>query len=150
MLHSRRLMKKEVFIAILFGLVIGFVIVFGVVTARTALNKHQETVGQSADTPTPSPTAEASVPTTISITDPQDEAVVNSDTVTLRGTSPANANIVISSEKSTVMKTADSDGSFSLDLKLVSGVNEIRTTAFSQSGDRSDATITIVFSTADF
>lgn len=145
-------MRKELFVAIALGFGIGIVVVFGIITARSALRKHNLVTNNGATSstlsPTPSPAAAAT--TVLTITDPQDGEVVTTDRVGLRGKTSPGANIVISTEKAEVLVAADDSGSFSSDVSLLSGANDIQIVSFGASGDRSEMTMTIVYSTADF
>lgn len=145
-------MRKELFVAIALGFGIGLVVVFGIITARSALRKHNLVTNNGATSstlsPTPSPAAAAT--TVLTITDPQDGEVVTTDKVMLRGKTSPGANIVISTEKADVLVTADDSGSFSSDVSLLSGANDIQVVSFGSSGDRSEMAMTIVYSTADF
>lgn len=145
-------MRKELFVAIALGFGIGLVIVFGIVTARSALRKHIVVTNNGANSstvsPTPSPAAAAT--NALTITNPQDGEVVTTDKVTLRGKTSPGANVIISTEKADALIAADDSGSFSSDISVVSGANDIRIVSFDASGDRSEMTMTIVYSTADF
>lgn len=145
-------MRKELFVAIALGFGIGLVVVFGIVTARSALRKHNVVTNNGATSstisPTPSPAAAAT--NALTITDPQDGEVVTTDKVTLRGKTTPGANIVISTEKADVLATADNSGSFSSDISFLSGANDIRIVSFGTSGDRSETQLIVVYSTADF
>lgn len=143
-------MRKEIFIAIVFGFIIGIVIVFGVITARSALHTRQGNSPDQDNSSTVSPTPSPAPDLSISITEPGDGAVVDSDKLTLRGMSVPKSTIVISGEKGDMITAADDSGSYTQDVPLVSGANEIRAVSFTPSGERSEATITVVFSTADF
>lgn len=145
-------MRKEILVAIVLGFGIGLVVVFGILTARTALEEHQGTNRDGASSPlspTPTPVA-ATITNTLTITDPQDGAVTQNAKITIRGTTSADASIVLSTEKGDVIVTADNTGSFSQDVELVNGVNDIQVVSFSKSQERSDAHLTVVYSTADF
>ena len=145
-------MRKELFVAIVLGFGIGLVIVFGIITARSALRKHNIVTknGATSSTISPNPSPTAAATNVLTITDPQDGEVVTTDKVTLRGKTSPGANIVISTEKADVLAAADDSGSFSSDVSFLSGANDIQVVSFRASQGRSEMTMTIVYSTADF
>lgn len=145
-------MRKELFVAIVLGFGIGLVVVFGIITARSALRKHNAVTnnGTTSSTISPTPSVIAAATNALTIMDPQDGEVVMTDKVTLRGKTSPGANIVISTEKTDVLTAADDSGSFSSDVSLLSGANDIQVVSFNTSGDRSDTQLTVVYSTADF
>lgn len=145
-------MRKELFVAIALGFGIGLVVVFGIITARSALRKHIVVTnnGATSSTVSPTPSSAAAATNALTITNPQDGEVVTTDKVTLRGKTSPGANVIISTEKADALIAADNSGSFSSDISVVSGANDIRIVSFDASGDRSEMTMTIVYSTADF
>lgn len=144
-------MKKEILVAIVFGFVVGLIIVFGVITARTALREHQPATNADSKTSTPSPAPTQGVELhQVSVTDPVDGTVVNADTVTLRGKTSPGSNVVISTENGHHITAADSSGSFAQEIALVSGANDMTVVSFSPKEERAETAVIIVFSTAAF
>lgn len=147
-------MRKEVVIAILLGFSIGLLIVFGIITARSALQKQSQTSPiTTTSTATSQPgNADDSQKLThqLTIHDPVDNQVVSSDRVTIRGLTSAKSTVVIVAEEAEFITIADEMGNFSQEISLVSGANEIDISAFSPAEEKVDTLLTIVYTTYDF
>lgn len=137
-------MKKEVILAIVIGFSLGLVITFGIYTARQALNRHQ-----SAN-PSPSPqSAPAATPVhSLTLTAPEDEAVLSQPTATVSGMTTANALVTLFTESEELLVYADAGGKFSAPITLVGGANDITVTAITPDGLTATAQLTLIYSTA--
>lgn len=132
-------MRKEVLIAIILGAALGLIIAFGVWRANLALAPKRQAV-QTQATPTPEAFA-------LTISSPENEAVVGRDSITVQGTTKAGVNLVILYENGEILTTAQEDGSFEADIKLIAGANSITVTAFDEEGESVEKTLTVVYST---
>lgn len=151
-------MKKEVFLAITIGFVLGLIITFGIWTANKSLKNLPQT--KTVATATPAPTQPStsgnpnpqptSTPNTsgLIISQPVDEALVSTDTITLTGKAAASATIVVFAETGEQITTADSTGNFTTSVKLEGGYNQIKVTAFDNNGNMSSQSLLVTYSTS--
>jgi Glucodextranase, domain B len=143
-------MKKEVFLAVLVGFVLGLLITFGVWTANRSLKPNvRPNIASSLPTPLPSPVSQESSPSVVnlSITSPADETLTGTDTITLSGKTSPGAAVAVTYEGGEEILTADTTGAFSTDIKLEGGYNRITATAFDQNGNQNSQEILVTYST---
>ena len=144
-------MKKEVFLAISIGFVLGLLITFGIWTA----NKNLKPVPSSltdriSPTPLPSPVpgTPSAASVTLTITSPkQDELLTNSNQLTLSGQTQAGNTVAVLHESGQKLLTADSSGNFSLDLTLEGGYNRLNIISFDSAGNSASRELLITYST---
>jgi hypothetical protein len=152
-------MKKEVFLAIAIGFALGLVITFGIWTANKSLanmNKSDESTpsGEISNTdsqpsPTAVPNATASNTTSmLAITAPDDEAFSTINSITVSGKTTPGATVVLTYEGDELVMLADSSGIFSAVVDLIAGYNQITATAFDNTGQTANQTITVTYSSA--
>lgn len=135
-------MRKEVVWAIVAGILFGLVIAFGVVRVNSTLKPKGEST-------TPSPTPESAVSEfKITLNKPEPEDVITQDSVAVSGITKPNALIAISGEKGDYILKSDEKGLFEEEINLISGVNQIRITAFDPAGAQSIEKVLVVFSSA--
>ncbi len=140
-------MRKEVVFAIIIGLVLGLVILYGVQLA----NKSAEQAANVSTTPTPEETTTLTPTPTISglmIISPMDHVIVNTSSVKITGKTAPGATIAAYSSEDDALVTADKDGSFSIDLKLTGGENIIKLTSLNPDQKTESIQFSIVYSTA--
>lgn len=146
-------MRKEMSVAILLGFGIGLLVVFGVITAQTALKQHPQGARSEQESGTPAtpaaPKTSASAHS-IALTQPQDGQVFSDSGASVAGSTSPLSHVVITTEQDQFFVDADSEGKFSQSVTLVSGENEIHIVSFSPSGDRAELIISVVYTTADF
>lgn len=146
-------MKKEVFLAITIGFVLGLIITFGIWTANKSL-KGLSSQKQIAQSPTPSP--KTVTPTTqplanalpLSITTPDDESVTNTPKTTLSGMTLPNSVVAMTFEGGEQILESDSTGNFSIDIDLEGGYNHIQVTVFDKTGNSTSQTLIVTYTTA--
>ena len=139
-------MRKEVVFAIIIGLVLGLVILYGV---QLANNSARQAANTSA-TPTPEETL-TPTPTPISglmVAYPNDHAVVNIATIKIVGKADPGATVAIYSTEDDNLVAADKDGNFESDLKLTGGENIITLTSLKPDQTSESTQLSIVYSTA--
>lgn len=143
-----RIMKKEVLIAIALGLIVGLVITVGMYRARTAV---QTAIPGSTFEPVQVPSTQA--PTVLDATplealrilEPNDEFLATEESLRISGTTYANiALAVLHNDKEYVTKT-DSQGNFSLTIKLDNGSNIFKIRALPQNQDPLEVIRTVVY-----
>lgn len=146
-------MKKEVFLAIAIGFALGLVITFGIWTANKSLKNLPKptpsptVAAQSEGNPSPTPSNQVTN-NQLTITSPEDESLVSSPKITVKGTTSPSAIVTISWEDDQTIVTADANGAFSTNIELVGGYNTIKVTSFDKIGTPSEQTLTVTYSTA--
>lgn len=141
-------MRKEVLIAIIIGFGLGLVITFGIWTANRALKG-------APSTPAPSKEEEAITPTSapqefsLIITSPEDESISTQEKIEVAGKTTPDITVVILYQEGEKIIQADSQGSFSSEITLVGGANQIEITAYDQDGNEVSKIINVVYSTAE-
>lgn len=140
-------MRKEVLIAVILGLLFGSIITYGIYQAnRTA--KEVTTDTSSASGPkigdvTPTPTA------LLTVISPVNGQVFATDSAVISGTVRPDTSVVILTELTEYLVTPETSGSFSQEIELTSGVNQIDITAINTvDGSRQDETLDIVYTTS--
>lgn len=147
-------MKKEVFLAIFIGFILGLVITFGIWTANKSLqkmaNQPDNTVADASIETSPTPIPDNPISNTISLTisTPEDEFLTNSNTLKVTGKTLANAVVAIMSETGEVLVQADINGLFSADVSLEGGYNLITVTATDDKGNSSTQSLTVTYTTS--
>lgn len=136
-------MRKEVILAIIIGIILGAVVLYGLKIAnQTVESTKSENAAPSptvAQTPTPTPVDFLTIDT------PNDHAVVFTPTVTIKGhTKPDNA-IAITSESTDDIIQSDTQGAFTTDLQLIGGENVITATIVLPNGNTLSKTLTIIY-----
>ena len=138
-------MRKEIVIVIIFGILIGSIIAYGIYTAKSALkNKTLESVAvgnQSQQQDTQSEHA-------LQITEPEDNTVVEQEKIKLSGTTSPNSIITLIAAENEYLLTADADGNFSVEVPLVGGANNLKISSFAADGRKAETTLALVYSTA--
>lgn len=144
------LMRKEVIFAILIGLILGFVILYGVQLAnRSAQNAASISITPTQSvSPSTTPSVTQAIPR-LTITQPTNHSVVNTATITIAGKSVPGSDIALLSEEDDTLTTADASGNFSGELKLAGGQNIIIITALSPDKTFDETTLTIIYTTAN-
>lgn len=137
-------MKKELILAILIGLSVGLVIVFGVYRTRTIFTPRgqQERLEVS---PVPSPSAE--VLSNLVVHSPVDESIQEAPDVTIAGSTNANDFVVIMVNNESFITTADKSGNFSISAVLEAGGNIIQVNSINENGDVTTQELTVIYTT---
>ena len=139
-------MRKEVIFAIIIGLALGGVILYGLQLANRSAKEAASAAGTpSAQVAPANPTP--AVESRLTLSEPLDHAVVNTATIKIRGkTLPASA-IAIESEDDDVLLTVDSSGNFSTDFALTGGENLIKVSVLLPDKKTETIEISVVYST---
>jgi len=142
-------MRKEIIFAIILGLILGGIILYGLRLANQA-TKDLNLTPQTTPTPEVQSTNSQTSPETkdtLTISYPQDNSVSSTEKITLTGSGPANANLAIIAENYQEFIQTDDQGNFSQEINLVGGENEISVSLVNQ-GKLETKQITIIYTTA--
>lgn len=144
-------MKKEVIWVIVTAFGLGLIITYGVLTARKALEKQKQAPpSEVTEEVSPAPTSESTLPPlSLTIYQPEDEAVVDEPTILLKGKTASNAVIAILTEEDELILEADDEGNFETEIDLVDGVNEIIISAFDEEANEVSQTLNLVYTEAE-
>ncbi len=138
-------MRKEVLFAIILGLILGVVIIYGIQIA----NRSAKELAKTALTPTPTQEIQPNTPVQLlTITSPQDHSVNFTDTVIITGTTKPNSEIIIINVEEEILTKADSVGLFSAKVKLTGGENIITISSLSPDQKQETIELTVTYTTA--
>jgi hypothetical protein len=144
-------MKKEVFLAISMGFVLGLIITFGIWTANKSLKQSSPSTAISAS---PSPAISVSPTATpqpgnlsLVITAPENEALTASSTLTVTGKTSPNTTVALVYDLGDQIIQSDANGNFTTDITLEGGFNTISVTAFDTKGNQSTQSLTVTYTT---
>ena len=137
-------MRKEIILAIILGIILGGVIIFGINLANksaTTSLPNQALPEQNLDEATPTPT--------LQIISPENNSVSFQDTLTLTGQTLANAWIAIIWEDSETITQSNESGNWQQEISLVGGENIIKITATDGADYQESMNLTIIYTTAN-
>ena len=147
-------MIKELLLAILLGALLGFGITGGYYAYKNSQTK-KPIINQQSPTPdisqSPSPVTQEINSTTneLTIISPDNEAVINTPVVTLKGTTSANSLIVVQSTIKSYTTQADDNGNFSLaNVELEGGINLLQISSFDSNDSQSEVELYVTYSSA--
>jgi len=138
-------MRKEVIIAILSGLSLGLIVVFGVRTARHSLEK----LPSAKPTPLAVNSQNSLTDHTIFLTKPEPDEIVSDSKVNIIGTTTPGSMVTAIAEADEAAAIADDTGAFSTALSLSGGPNIINIQSFAPNGTEAKVNFTVVVSSAD-
>lgn len=145
-------MKKEKlilsFVAALVGILVAGIAFYFYQSTKEISIPDINTSEEKESTPTPSPTPNEKEE--ITITEPNDEAVVDQKTITIKGKTVKDSVILISSTSNSVLTATSANGEFSAEFDLDDGVNVIHFTVFLPDGKEKSIVRTITYSTESF
>jgi len=141
-------MRKEVILAVIIGVILGGVILYGINLANTSSSKiNQGNTETEKGTSKVTPSSSKKPDNLISILFPPNNSVVTEAQLTLKGTTKPNVNIAIISESDDILTTSDKSGNFSEAINLISGENIITITIVDDKQATSSSTITVIRTT---
>ena len=132
-------MRKEVWLAIIGGIVLGLVIGFGVYRINFAFKKG----GPPQGSPTPSPNNQSG----LTIAKPNYDDVITSLPLKISGIASKDSWTVISTDTNDYVTKADDKGIFEKEIDLVGGVNQIIVSSITQDKNVSSQELRLVYST---
>lgn len=137
-------MRKEIIFALLAGITFGLVIAFGIWKTNSNQNSNQEEMQKASSTANPNP----QTPTAggLTILKPEENEVIGSNSTTIEGVTEPESKIVISTEDQDLLIESDKDGGFSINIPLISGLNEIIVTSFLKDNKTETVKLPIVYS----
>ena len=138
--------------AIGFGSLIGALLVGGIWTANNAIKSQPVSLisAEPVVSSIPEGSSSPSAPTKtlpLTIITPTDLSLVTSNATIVEGKTSAYSNLIIQTESGDYYFRSDSQGTFSKEIKLVSGSNDITISVLSDIGDLVQKTVTVVYST---
>lgn len=144
-------MKKEVFAAIILGCLVGILVVGGVWTANNALKNRPSSLISAEPTsdigPSENPAGLAGSAIPLVLVSPQDLSLLTTSTVQVEGKTQPSTNLIIQTETNTYFVRSGPDGTFSKEVGLTSGSNDVTVTAVVDSGEMAQKTVAVVYST---
>jgi hypothetical protein len=135
-------MKKELFLAILIGLLVGLVIVFGVYRTKIIFTPKNKSSTLEAS---PSPEASADIISNLVIHSPLNESIQEKEDVTIAGSTNHNEFVVILVNEEEFVTTADESGNFSISAQLETGSNIIEINSINEDGKLTTEELTVIY-----
>ena len=148
-------MIKELSLAVIFGLLIGFGLTgtFYFVKKSNSQNNHLPNivtptdVPQNLDDPSLSPTSTPNTNPNLEITSPQNNDIINTSKTTLEGNTTPDSLIIITTPLKNYNLNTNASGKFSQSIDLEPGYNAINVTAIDQNDQENHIEIFLTYST---
>lgn len=131
-------MRKEVWFAIVGGVILGLIIGFGVYRVNSSFKKQN-----IQNTPTPSSENKDG----ISFAKPNYDDVITKSPVVISGIASKKNWLVISTESKDYLSEIKKDGTFEDEIELTGGINKILAWAVSENGSLSNTELRLVYTT---
>lgn len=141
-------MRKEIIFAVVLGVILGTIILYGSYIANKATSQSTITLDTQKVVETPPTITLTPTTTPLTITFPRDNYVSFTDQITITGTGPITSPIAIISENNEYIIDTDATGRFSTDITLVGGENDISLTTYNDN-QIGTVKLTIIYTTAD-
>src|SRR3989344_3113061 len=141
MAMSKKLSNKTFIISQLLILILGLAFIFGLNYLMNPASKATKSTTLSDGPVTSTPAS-----LTLEVGSPDDELLVFNSNLIINGKTLPKLNILISSETEDLVVMSKSDGNFTADLTLATGVNEISIVVFDDKGDRREIKRTVYYS----
>jgi len=138
-------MKKEVFLAIGLGAVLGILIAFGIYNANQAVKNTKKQIEAKKINASTSPNQ---VEFPLLINQPENNLVFDTNEATISGKTEPETTVAVMAENDQDLLTSNSQGLFSTVINLVSGLNEIKITVLNKDGKQQEKTLNLFYSTA--
>ncbi len=153
-------MFKELILAIALGALLGFGITGGYLAVKknqlsttpiTAASPTPVLPGSGTPVPTSSTPADAnSSPNQIHLDSPENESIISSSQITIKGTTNPGSSVIISTPVDTYYATADNSGNFTSNVEIENGINLIQVDSIDLNDNQATTQINITYSTAKF
>lgn len=148
-------MIKEFVLTIILGAVLGF----GITGSYLVVHKNNnESISANNNQLSPTPVVSETIvettptPTTqnpnLIITTPENNAILATDTTSIKGTAKSNSSIIISNGTETFTGQANANGIFSININLASGANLVKITAIDSEDNQTETELLLTYSTA--
>lgn len=135
-------MRKEMIVAILFGLIVGLILTYGFYRARIALGPDPNPIASPTPGATNSPTPNGD--SQITVMSPADESVQAENSTTITGRTLPNSTVVILVNNDEEVTMSDDAGNFSQERTLESGSNVITINVLDTEGNTFTAERTVI------
>ena len=133
-------MRKEVLLAIIFGVVLGGIILYGINLANKSVSSSP-TENNPGSIVTPTPTISGK---SVAIVSPLNHSVLTDKVVTLTGRATPASSLAIVSENDDLLIEASPEGTFSAQINLSGGENTITVTELKANNSLESDTVTII------
>jgi hypothetical protein len=127
-------MRKEVIIAIVLGLLLGFVITFGVYRTQKFFRQPRSNPDQSDLLRTPITAPASDEPQELAIINPTNGLITDQTTIVVTGTTTPNVPIVVLANSSEYVTNSDGTGAFSVEVPLKQGSTILTTYVLREDG----------------
>ncbi|OGG14657.1 hypothetical protein A2773_02625 [Candidatus Gottesmanbacteria bacterium RIFCSPHIGHO2_01_FULL_39_10] len=148
-------MKKDTIAAILVGFIIGLVAAFALVNLPQLFKKdfrlsfNFPSFFPSSASPIPTPQKNSEVLSSLEISKPKDQSILENKEISLEGTAPKNSTLIISTSQEDKILPSD-DGLFSTELELSEGANIISITSLSENSIYETKRLTLFYTPEKF
>ncbi|MEK7524745.1 MAG: hypothetical protein AAB548_00015 [Patescibacteria group bacterium] len=139
-------MRKEVIFAIIIGLVLGGIILYGMQLANQSAKEAASATGTPGAVVAPAAPTPA-VESKLTIAEPLNHAVVNTSTIKISGKTIPASTIAVESTEDDMLVTADAAGNFSTNIKLAGGENLIKITTLLPDQKTATIEVSVIYST---
>jgi hypothetical protein len=118
-------MHKEVLFAVIFGIILGGIILYGINLANNSVRDISITDSSSSaqnTTPTPTPTIKKSFDVLL----PENHSVITEKTTLLKGIAKPLSTVAVITEANDLILDVSPEGTFSAQINLIAGTNKIK------------------------
>jgi hypothetical protein len=140
--------KKEIVAVILFGFILGLIVMWGIWVAKSSLKK----VSTTAPTPTVVEEKETSKENQqsfqLTLLSPEDGLVSNQERIDLTGKTSTKAVVAVAYPDGEKIIETDDGGNFKTEVTLIGGGNEIEVTAYAPNENQASQAVNVIYSTA--
>lgn len=143
--------RKEAIMATIIGLIIGLLITGGVLRAQRAINSRETPDDPKRESQESKAITddENSSDLTLEISEPEDNLVVSSPSITISGNTNEDTYIAIIAERNEYLIVPNEVGQFAQEVTLISGANTITITVYNESGMKVEKTLNLVYTSAE-
>ena len=140
-------MRKEVITALILGILLGGVILYGIKIANQAATiPDKNTVERKLSSPSPTPQTIAN--TTTNIVTPKDHSVAFESVIPVKGSGKPNTTVIIASEEDEKIITLGPDGVIDTTIELSGGENNLLFSTFVSDTLIASSSIQVIYSTS--
>lgn len=141
-------MRKEIFLAIVVGIIVGLGITFGLFSVRERIFPNTtalEINSSRQQNPTPTPSTQRS----LVIQQPENNLLTDQSTIKIVGRALPDSYITVLGQADEYIAIADKDGDFAQDIELELGGNQVTVIAISPDGMQEEIVLSLVYSTVN-
>lgn len=137
-------MRKEVIIAIIFGLGLGFAITFGIYRMQQSLRSTSSDTQQAEILKTPASVLAPVNEQSLAVRYPLDGAITAENSTVVTGVSEPNSAVVLLVNNTEYLSNTDAGGDFSFDVPLQAGSNVLTVHVLREDGSTFTDQLTII------